>query len=215
MTIADDGTVFILQPTEIYEAVPGGSPLLLADLTTPFPGRSGRGFTFGPGGDLYVAMQSGPGAILRVTRGGAMTVEYQSGSSGDFIDVRFDSAGDMLVLGNFGGKPIIKISGGSESVLVPAGTLNSGAIQMTIDANDNLYVMSHNNVLQKVTPGGAVSTLFMVPTPGSFPLDIDDTDFDSYAAPSAMPGSSAHGRTLLIVALSLGLLLLPLLRKIG
>ncbi|HET8671967.1 MAG TPA: hypothetical protein VFM05_15520, partial [Candidatus Saccharimonadales bacterium] len=77
LTITDDGKLFALvfgtqvapgqltpyphEPTSsIWEVVEGGTPIFLAATENEAPlGQTARGFTTGPGGDFYLAMQGG------------------------------------------------------------------------------------------------------------------------------------------------------------
>ena len=208
LTIADDGTVFLLvngqEPTvgeataEVWELVEGGAAILLATTVNDAPlGQSARGFTFGPGGDLYLAMQGGNGGgrIMRVTRAGQVSTFFDPGlpafnsGGGDMVDVRFDSQGDMLILGHVppGNSRIIwKVQNGVFSTFVGAGAISSGALQLSIDSSDNLFVSGGgfgggdpDGAIQRIDPSGTVTTLTTFPGAGPI-IDIDDGSFDSF-----------------------------------
>lgn len=168
MTIADDGTIFLLvrveddpRSTEILEVVEGGTPNLLAAIDTPEAG--GFRHTIGPGGHIYVATNgcvtcnsSDPhNQILRVTRTGEVSTffEFPDPPIGvdpvngvNLMSVLFDSNGDMLLLAhkavgsNF--RAIYKLENEQLFLLTDVGNNpgsgGSGALSMTIDAADNL-----------------------------------------------------------------------------
>jgi hypothetical protein len=220
LTIADDGTLFLLvigeEPTvgeataEVWQLVEGGDPVLLATTVNDTPlGQSARGFTFGPGGHLYLAMQGGQGTarIIRVTRLGEVSTFFDSElpsldldpAGTNFIDVRFNSQEDMFILARVAPATqlplnpcaILKVHKGSLSTLVGPALIGSEALQLTIDANDNLFVSgggfqaaAPDGFIQRIDPAGNVTTLATFPpTAGQSDnpiFDIDDDSFDSF-----------------------------------
>jgi len=221
LTIADDGTLFLLvigeEPTvgeataEVWELVESGDPIFLATTVNEAPlGQSARGFTFGPGGHLYLAMQGGQGnvRIIRVTRTGAVSTFFDAGIPSldldqlegvNFIDVRFNSQSDMLILARvprdetlpLNPVAILRVQDEVLSTFVNADLIGCEALQFTIDANDNLFVSGGGRLsgcpdgyIQRVDPSGNVTTLATFPPAAGQPFnpigDIDDDSFDSF-----------------------------------
>ncbi len=224
LTITDDGKLFALvfgsEPlpgratpvpgetaSSIWELVEGGAPIFLATTVNAAPfGQSARSFTTGPGGDFYLAMQGGDGGgrILRVTRTGQVATFFDPGfppfnsGGGDMTDVRFNSQGEMLILGHVppGNTRVIwKVQDGVLSTFVSAGGISDDSLQLTIDAADNLFVSGggYGGCLQidclegfvkRVDPFGNVTTLATFPRQAGQQFnpisDIDDDSFDSF-----------------------------------
>jgi sugar lactone lactonase YvrE len=208
LAIADDGAIFLLvneaEPPEdgeltakIWRLVDGRAILVAMTVNEAPVGQGAAGFTFGPGGHLYLAMQGGDGGgrIIRVTREGQVSTFFDPGlpslrnGGADMLDVRFNSQGEMLILANVapGNTRVIwKVKNGALSTLVQPGTIGEGALQLAIDANDNLLVSGGGlgnggpqGAIQRVEPSGRMSTLAAFPGAGPI-MDIDDDGFDSF-----------------------------------
>ncbi len=123
-------------------------------------------------GDVYVA-DYGNNNIREISPTGAVTTPYGSlagkagttnaaGNSALFNSpngVTIDSSGNLYVA-DTGNNLIRKISGGTVSTFVAAGTGLSGPEGVTVDGSGNLYIAdTGNDVIRKVTPGGTVSII--------------------------------------------------------
>lgn len=213
LLITGDDAVLLLvigrEPTmgeataEIWQLARGGPARLLATtaLAAPF-GQSARGFTCGPDGALYLAMQGGSaaGRVMRVTRAGDVATSFDpqwapsASGAGSLLDLRFDSVGDLLLLGRVASgdaRVVWKLHDGTLTPLTTAGQLSSGALQLAIDPADTLYVVgggfgggSPDGAVQRVSAAGGVATLATFPSLGPIP-DADDLGFD--ACPPAAP----------------------------
>ncbi len=150
--------------TEVWKLTPGASPTVIAS----FVAMTYR-FTFGPGGYLYLAangkddkynsqFNNPNNHIIRVSLIGEVSSFYQfpwpnignDGTKGvDLLSVRFASDGAMFLLTHNPSGPnyrdIWKIQSGVASLFAELGNgpadVGSGALSMTIDAADNLFVV--------------------------------------------------------------------------
>lgn len=219
LLVTADGKPFLLVAMEnpvngdmygaVWELVEGGVPSLLAStMDEAPPGKTGRGFTCGPGGHFYLAMQGGNsgGRIIRITRDGQMSTFFDPGlppfnqGGGHMIDVRFNSQGEMLILGHVppGNTRIIwKVQNGALTTFVSPGGIPDQSLQLTINAADNLFVSGggfggcapsqtdcFEGFVKRVDPSGNVTTLATFPPPAgelmNTIIDIDDDGFDSF-----------------------------------
>ena len=217
LTIADDDTIFLLvqrealttreATAEVWKLDPINAPALIASTVLAAPrGQSARGFTCGPGGDLYLAMQGGAGGgrVMRVTRSGDVSTFFEPGwpafgaGGGDLVDVRFNAAGDLLLLGHVppgNTHGLWKVSGGQLTSLVSPGSISDGALQLTIDASGTLFASgggfgggAPDGAVERINPTGTVTRIAAFP-PGTPIADIDDLFFD--ACPLVPPASES------------------------
>jgi hypothetical protein len=212
LTIADDGAVYVLSNNhdkgepfaQVWELSASAAPVFVASTESEAPlGQSARGFTFGPGGHLYLAMQggSGPARVIQVTRAGVVSTflnpELAAANPvvGVFLDVRFDSGCRMFILGQSPGgsgpnpRTIWKAEG---NLLVPFVLTDSigELLQLTVDGCGNLIAAGGgfggsgphdpHGMIQRVDRHGNVSTLAVFPE-GTI-MDIDDAAFDACAS---------------------------------
>ncbi|MCK6560016.1 T9SS type A sorting domain-containing protein [bacterium] len=219
LLVTDDGKPFLLASMEnpvngdmygaVWELVENGAPSLLASTVDEAPpGQNGRGFTCGPGGHFYLAMQGGNsgGRIIRITRDGQVSTFFDPGlpplkmGGGSMIDVRFNSQDEMLILGHVppGNTRIIwKVQNGALTTFVSPGGIPDQSLQLTIDAADNLFVAGggfggcapsqidcFEGFVKRVDPLGNVTTLATFPPPAgelmNTIIDVDDDGFDSF-----------------------------------
>lgn len=219
LLVTDDGKPFLLVAMEnpvngdmygaVWELVENGAPSLLASTVDEAPrGQTGRGFTCGPGGHFYLAMQGGNsgGRIIRITRDGQVSTFFDPGlpplkmGGGSMIDVRFNSLDEMLILGHVppGNTRIIwKVQNGALTTFVSPGGIPDQSLQLTIDAADNLFVAGggfggcapsqtdcFEGFVKRVDPLGNVTTLATFPPPAgelmNTIIDVDDDGFDGF-----------------------------------
>jgi probable HAF family extracellular repeat protein len=206
LAIAADDTIFLLvqreapatgEPSaEVWRVDQTSGPTLIASTAIAAPaGQSARGFTCGPGGDLYLAMQGGAsgGRVMRVTRSGDVSTFFDPGwpsfgaGGGDLVDVRFNPAGDLLLLGHVppgNTNGLWKVSGGQLSPLVSPGSISDGTLQLTIDAAGTLFASGGgfgggypDGAVERIDPAGTLTRLAAFP-PDTPIADIDDLFFD-------------------------------------
>jgi hypothetical protein len=222
LAIADDGAVYALvnnhekgEPfAEVWELFASAAPVLVASTEKEAPlGQSARGFTFGPGGHLYLAMQggSGPARIIQVTRTGVVStflnpeLAAANPAVGVFLDVRFDSRCRMLILssspGGSGPNPrtIWKAQGNLLVPFVPTDSIGE-LLQLTVDGCGNLIVAGGgfggsgphdpHGMIQRVDRQGNVATFAVFPN-GTI-MDIDDAAFDSCSSRCAVKPCEAE-----------------------
>ena len=164
IAVTNDGRVLLLvagtdplynnSRTEIWQLLEEQNPALViaTQNTNPSLNESGRGFVQGKDGYMYVAMQGGDGGrIMRATLDGDISYidfglkPYAQGG-GDMIDVRFNSLGEMFILGNIphptitNARTIWKVENGVLTTFVPPELLHHNGLQLAMGENDSLYL---------------------------------------------------------------------------
>lgn len=108
---------------------------------------------------LVVALVGAPGALVRVTRGGAFPI-YQGSALGSPTSVAVDSDGSYLVTETQGTPALLRITerGVVTTVFSGAPIASPNAIAVDVDSGDYLVGDFNTSTLFRVTPAGAVST---------------------------------------------------------
>ncbi len=186
--------------SHIYRLVEGGPPEFLASTeSVAAPGQTARGFTFGRGGHLYLAMQGGnaPVQILRVKRNGNVDIWYDPGflsfnvpGGVNFTDIRFGCKNRVFILGRIRQDPIdpdnqwmiFMIEQDVISQFVPVGNLPNGSLQMDMDSENNIVVSGGgfgggqgDGFIQLIDPEGNVTEITTFPGMGAIPdIEVED-----------------------------------------
>ncbi|MCP3979320.1 MAG: hypothetical protein GY716_08330 [bacterium] len=186
--------------SEIYRLVENGPPEFLASTeTVAAPGQTARGFTFGRGGHLYLAMQGGnaPVQILRVKRNGDVDIWFDPGFPAfdvpggvNFTDIRFGCKNRVFILGRIREEPvdpdnqwmIFMIEQNVISQFVPVGNLPNGSLQMDMDSENNIVVSGGgfgggqgDGFIQLIDPEGNVTELTTFPGMSAiFDIEVGD-----------------------------------------
>jgi PKD repeat protein len=197
ITVTSDGRVLLLvagtdplyenSRAEIWQLLEGQNPALViaAQNTNPSFNESGRGFIQGKDGYMYVAMQGGDGGrIMRASLDGDISyidfgLKPFNQGGGDMIDVRFNSLGEMFILGNIphptitNARTIWKVGNGVLTTFVPPELLHHNGLQLAMGENDFLYLgggVSEYGFVVRVDSLGNAETLATFYNPNYRPI---------------------------------------------
>jgi hypothetical protein len=203
-----------LEPThgEVWELHKDAPATLVATTLQELPvclGGDARGFSEGPGGHLYLAMQNN-GRVVRMTKSGLVSTFFRPAQNMQMIDVHFRLTGEFFILlANQGG--ILRVADGILSPFVGPGVLPNGSLQFTIDRRGVLFVAGGgfgggqpDGSIQKVDLDGTVSGFATFPAQEGFgPIgEVDTGEFQFFPSDVGAPALS------LLAGLMLGAILL-------
>ena len=116
-----------------------------------------QGLVFDTNGNLYCANR-GTSSILKITSSGTVSTFCSSGVGGNPVGLLFDSSQNLYCLNYFNSPSITRISSIGIATTI-YGTLTGGSCAaFTISPSGNFYISMTNNTINKITPGGVIST---------------------------------------------------------
>jgi hypothetical protein len=206
LTVSADGQVFLLVHAEdnegsFAEVWQIGAVNRLVGSTKGFGAlnEDGRGFAIGPNGRFYLAMQGGlNGRIFSLTQQGEVNIYYDPANIPNFLDVKFNAAGEMYILGQApGGRVIWRVTDLSAPPQLLASLANDEALQIAIGSS-YIFTGGFSGVKRVSLDNGTVTQLLTTTDP-FLVFDVDDGTFEAFAAPN--PQLALEGVKTLVTAL--------------
>lgn len=173
--------LFVISSTQVFKITPSNNVSLFA--TLPASGYATEA-GIDSSNNIYIANPT-TNVITKITSGGVMSTFATTGTSGP-KSIKVDSNGNLYVINN-SPTTISKIT--SSGVISTLMSSPSSFRSMTIDSEDNVYVLNVASGVSRITSAGVITNIIpsYFPSAGMIVMDISGNIFETAYPPSAGP----------------------------